>query len=173
MSFLSNLRTALSNLSDAKDVSRKSGEGMWANYVRTCCYPQQPETVEGMEAIHKRTVDDLNNIRELSKDEKNSLRSAKSVISKAIANGVDVWKRDESGCIIMDDNGNPTPKGKSELQEAKSDFDRLMSLLEQFGKTFGKESRDPLLAEQLESLKGELLIVASNVGAEYVAVCGE
>jgi hypothetical protein len=168
MSYINDLRSALSIGKDAKENSRQAGAGTWANYVRSTCYPQTPATVEGLDSVHKELVEELNSIRELSKDEKNSLRSAKSVISKAVAKGVDVWQRDDSGCIMTDEKGDPLPKGKSELQDAKTDAERLMGLLEQFDKTFNKESREPLLREELEALKDKLMAVAASVGQEYL-----
>jgi hypothetical protein len=168
MSYINDLRSALATGKDAKENARQAGTGTWANYVRSTCYPRTPATVEGLDSVHKELVGELNNLRELSKDEKNSLRSAKSVIAKAVTKGVDVWQRYDGGCIIHDDQDNPTPKGKSELQDAKTDAERLMGLLEQFDKTFNKESREPLLREELEALKDKLMAVAASVGQEYL-----
>jgi hypothetical protein len=167
MSYVSDLRAALSSLKDAKETSRSAGSGMWANYVRSTCYPETPASVEALENAHKSLIEQLNQMRELTKEEKNSLRSAKSVIGKAISNGVDVWQTDERSNIIQDDNGDPLPKGKSELQEAMTDFQRLMKLLDQFDKTFSKDTRDPLTAEELESLKDKFLALSAAVGSEY------
>jgi hypothetical protein len=167
MSYVSELRVALSQSKDAKEQSRKAGEGMWANYVRSIMLGHLPRTVDALETAHNSVVDDLNTIRELSKDEKNSLRSAKSVLGKAIGKGVDVWQRNEDGTMATNDAGDPMPKGKSELQDAKTDAERLLSLLEQFEKTFGKASRDPLTAEELDVLKGKLLTIGADVGREW------
>jgi hypothetical protein len=167
MSFITELRVALSDSKSAKEQSRKAGEGMWANYVRAIVLGYAPATTDRMETAHKAVCEELNTIRELSKDEKNSLRSAKSVLGKAIGKGVDVWQRNEDGTMATNDAGDPMPKGKSELQDAKTDAERLLSLLEQFEKTFSKESRDPLTADELDILKGKLLTIGADVGHEW------
>ena len=171
MSYINDLRVALSDGARAKETSRAAGAGMWANYVRSTCWPQTPASVEGLESVHKEVVAELNSLRELTKDEKNSLRSAKSVVAKAITNNVDVWQRDEHGAVIVDEDGNPMPKGKSDLQEAMTDFQRLVKLLDQFEKTFAKDTREALLGEELETLKGKMITLAAMVGEEYVRVC--
>jgi hypothetical protein len=121
--------------------------------------------VEELDAEHKRLVERLEEIRELSKDEKNSLRSAKSVVGKAVTNNVDVWKRDGSGTIEIDDNGNPTPKGKSELQEAKSDYERMMSYIDAAQKKWASETRESFTNEEMDSLWGAIAILADSVNS--------
>lgn len=165
MSYESQLRSALSAAKEGKDISREAGSGIWANYVRATCYPVQPRNVEELDAEHKRLVERLEDIRELSKDEKNSLRSAKSVIGKAVTNNTDVWKRDEAGSIDIDDNGNPTPKGKSELQEAKSDYERMMSYVEAAQKKWVSETRECLTEDEVNNLWGALAILADSVNS--------
>lgn len=169
MSYENELRTALSTSKDAKDASRSAGEGIWANYVRATCYPYAPHNVEGLESTHKNLISTLNNIRELSKEEKNSLRSAKCVIAKAITNNVDVWKRDEGGGFENDDNGNPMPKGKSELNEAKTDFDRMMAFIEQASKKYDSDTREQFTREQMSTIADAYAALAHRMVEDYTA----
>jgi len=169
MSYENELRTALSTSKDAKDASRNAGEGIWANYVRATCYPYTPSNVEGLDSTHKNLVATLNNIRELTKDEKNSLRSAKCVVAKAVTNNVDVWKRTDDGGFEKDDNGNPLPKGKSELNEAKSDFDRMMAFVEQAGKKYDSETREQFTREQMNIIADAYAALAHRMVEDYSA----
>jgi hypothetical protein len=104
----------------------------------------------------------LEGMKELSKEEKNSLRSAKSVIGKAVTNNVDVWKRDDSGNIEQEDC-YPMPKGKSELQEAKSDFERMLAYIDAAQKKWDSETRDAFNQEELTELWGKLALLADSV----------
>lgn len=156
------LRAALSQAQEGKDISREAGSGVWANYVRAACYPITPRNIEELDKEHKLIVEKLESIRELSKDEKNSLRSAKSVIGKAITNNVDVWKRDDTGTILTED-GNPVPKGKSELQEAKSDYQRMMGFIESAQKKWDSESRESFTSEEMDSLWGAIAVLADAI----------
>lgn len=169
MSYQNELRNALSTSKDAKDLSRSAGEGIWANYVRSMCYPITPRNAEEVDSQHKSLVDNLNEIRELSKDEKNSLRSAKCVVSKAITNNVDVWQRTDDGAVKCDDNGHPLPKGKSELNEAKSDFDRMMSFIEQAGKKYDSETREQFTREQMSAIADAYAALAHRMVEDYTA----
>jgi hypothetical protein len=162
MSYENNLRVALQQAKEGKDISREAGAGVWANYVRSTCFPTQPSNVEELDKEHKRVVDALEAMRELSKEEKNSLRSAKSVIGKAITNNVDVWKRDDSGMIETEDS-YPMPKGKSELQEAKSDFERMVAYIDAAQKKYDSETREAFTTEQLSELWSKLALLADAV----------
>ena len=162
MSYENNLRIALQAAKEGKDISREAGAGVWANYVRSTCFPNTPSNVEELDKEHKRVVDALEAIRELSKDEKNSLRSAKSVIGKAITNNVDVWKRDDSGNIETEDS-YPMPKGKSELQEAKSDYERMVAYIDAAQKKYDSETREAFTTEQLSDLWSKLALLADAV----------
>lgn len=162
MSYENNLRVALTQAKEGKDISREAGAGVWANYVRATCYPSQPSNVEELDKQHKMLVDDLNNIKELSKEEKNSLRSAKSVIGKAVTNNVDVWQRDDTGSILTED-GYPMPKGKSELQEAKTDFERMLGFIEAAQKKYDSETRDSFSKDELQELWGKIALLADSV----------
>jgi hypothetical protein len=173
MSIITTLRSALQQGKQAKDASRQAGEGFWANYVRATMLDVERGDLEAFQRRHDQTVSDLNAIQELSKDEKNSLRSAKSVVGKAVTNNVDVWQRDDSGFIVCNEQGEAMPKGKSELQDAKSDFDRLCAFLDGFEKKFGSDTRDSLTAEELEVLKGKFLTISAAVGEEYSTVVGQ
>jgi hypothetical protein len=168
MSYENNLRVALTQAKEGKDISREAGAGVWANYVRATCFPVAPSNMEEMDKEHKRVVDALESMRELSKDEKNSLRSAKSVVGKAITNNVDVWKRDEHGTIETED-GFPMPKGKTELQEAKSDFDRMVVYIDAAQKKYDSETRDAFNQEQLQELWSKLALLADAVYQAKIA----
>jgi hypothetical protein len=166
MSYESQLRSALTAAKEGKDISREAGSGIWANYVRSTCYPVQPRNVEALDSEHKALIERLESIKELSKDEKNSLRSAKSVIGKAITNNVDVWQRNDDGITIKsDDNDNPLPKGKSELQEAKSDYDRMMGFIEAAQKKWDSDTRESFTSEEMDRLWGAIAILADNVNS--------
>ena len=168
MSYESQLRAALSESKDAKDASRTAGEGIWANYVRTTCFPYTPSNVEELNAKHKTVVENLDAIRELTKDEKNSLRSAKSVIGKAITSNVDVWKREEDGDILRED-GNPMPKGKSELNETKSDYDRMVGFIEQAQKKYDSDTLEVFTVEQMSTLADMYAALAHRMVEDYQA----
>jgi hypothetical protein len=161
--FENQLRVALQQAKEGKDISREAGQGVWANYVRATCYPVQPDNVEQLDQNHKELVEKLEQLRELSKEEKNSLRSAKSVIGKAITNNADVWQRDDVGNIKSDEAGNPLPKGKSELQEAKSDFDRMMSYIDAAQKKWDSETREVFTNEQINQMWAALATLGDQV----------
>ena len=165
MSYESQLRSALTAAKEGKDISREAGSGIWANYVRSTCYPVQPRNVEALDSEHKALIERLESIKELSKDEKNSLRSAKSVIGKAITNNVDVWQRNDDGSVKLDDSSNPMPKGKSELQEAKSDFERMVGFIDAAQKKWDSDTREVFTAEELEQLWGKLAVLADSVNS--------
>jgi len=162
MSYENNLRVALQQAKEGKDISREAGAGVWANYVRATCFPMQPDNVEELDKAHKNLVETLESIKELSKEEKNSLRSAKSVIGKAVTNNVDVWKRDDSGIIDMED-GYHIPNGKSELQESKSDYERMLAYIDSAQKKYDSETREMFTKEQLSELWGKLATLADAV----------
>jgi len=44
------------------------------------------------------------------------------------------------------------PKGKSELQEAKSDYDRMMSFIDQAQKKYDSDTRDEFSEDELLAL---------------------
>jgi hypothetical protein len=165
MSYTTQLRSALAAAKEGKDLSREAGSGIWANYVRATCYPVQPHNVEELDREHKTLVEKLESIKELTKDEKNSLRSAKSVIGKAVTNNVDVWQRADDGTIKCDETGNPIPKGKSELQEAKSDFERMVGFIDAAQKKWDSDTREVFTAEELEQLWGKLAVLADSVNS--------
>lgn len=149
--YTNDLRNALSQAKDGKEISREAGQGVWASYVRSTCYPYTIRDVQALDVAHKALVEILGEIKELSKEEKNSLRSAKCVVGKAITNNVDVWQRTDSGEIVREDE-LPMPKGKSELQEAKSDFDRMMSFIDQAQKKYDSDTRDEFSEDELLAL---------------------
>ena len=159
MLYNTTLRAALSAAEIGKDISREAGQGVWANYVRSTCYPDTPSNVEQLDARNKALLLELDALKELSKDEKNSLRSAKCVVAKAIANDIDVWQIDNEGNIVHED-GQPMPKGKSELSATKSDFDRMMGFVEAAQKKFDSESCEPFTADELKMLSDKYSILA-------------
>ena len=164
--FENQLRAALQQAKEGKDISREAGAGVWANYVRATCYPLTPSNVEELDKKHKEVVENLESIKELSKEEKNSLRSAKSVIGKAITNNVDVWKRNDDFSIESDDGGNPLPKGKSELQEAKSDYERMLAFFDAAEKKWNSDTREQFTREQLEILWGKVALLGDAIMQE-------
>lgn len=168
MTFETNLREALINAKTGKDMSREAGAGVFANFVRATCYPNTPSNIEAFDGACKTLVEHLNDLRELSKDEKNSLRSAKSVIGKAITNGVDVWQRDESGAILVIE-GSPMPKGKSELSDSKTDFQRMMAYVTNAQKKWDSDNRDVFTTDELDELYDALISLSANVLAEKEA----
>lgn len=170
MSYQTELRNALAQSKDAKESSRNAGEGVWANYVRSTCYENLPRNVEELDKAHKALVDNLNDMRELSKEEKNSLRSAKSVVGKAITNNVGVWQRDDDGFHVYDEQGRPMPKGKSELSEAKTDFDRMVSFVEQAQKKYDSDTREVFTREQMELLANLYAALAHRMVEDVQAV---
>jgi len=131
MSAITELRAAISSLSSAKDASRKAGDGLWAWYVRAMAHNNTLSSANDVDAKHTALKGDLDDINPLSKDERNSLAAAKSVVRAAIENGKDLWKRDDTGSVIHDAAGQPMPRGKSDLQNDRLPFDVLMRTLEQ------------------------------------------
>jgi hypothetical protein len=159
MYFNGQLRAALTSAKEGKDISREAGVGVWANYVRATCWSDTPSDVEQLDARHKALVIELDNISELSKDEKNSLRSAKCVVAKAITNNIGVWQLDDSGTTIFED-GKPMPKGKSELSATKSDFERMMGFIDAAQKKYDSDTCEPFTAEELRTLSDKYSILA-------------
>jgi hypothetical protein len=159
MLFNTQLRSALSQAKEGKDISREAGQGVWANYVRSTCYPDTPSNVEQLDARNKALIIELDSIKELSKEEKNSLRSAKSVVAKAITNNIEVWQLDDSGNIIKED-GQPMPKGKSELSDTKSDFDRMMGFIDAAQKKYDSDTCEPFTTEELRTLSDKYAALA-------------
>lgn len=168
MSFNNQLRVALAQAKEGKDISREAGQGVWANYVRAVAYGFTLTTVEDLERNHKATVEALNEQKELSKEEKNSLRSAKSVVAKAVTNNVDLWQRDEHGGI-KHEAGMPMPKGKSELSEAKTDFQRMMGFIEQASKKYESETRESFTRDELKAMADAYASLANSMIEELQA----
>ena len=163
------LRSAIADTIAAKEAGTQAKGNLWANYVRATMYEDAPTTADAMDARHTAVIAALEAVRPLSKDEKNSVTSAKCIVKKAVCAGIDVWQRDDSGNIVFE-NGEPMPRGKSDLQNAKSDFDRVTDSIEALIKLMGKETREPFTDEQLETIASRLLVVASNVQTEREAL---
>ena len=166
--FTSQLRTALSTSKDAKDASREAGQGVWANYVRSICYGNTLHNAEDVSTMHKSLVEELDSLRELTKEEKNSLRSAKCVVSKAVTNNVDVWQRTEIGDIVEED-GLPMPKGKSELSEAKTDFQRMVGFIDQAQAKYDSDGRDDFTKDELKAMADKYAALANSLIEELQA----
>ena len=166
---INELRTSIAEALVAKEAGTKAKGNLWANYVRATMYEDAPRDENSMDARHTAVVAELEAIKPLSKDEKNSLTSAKCIVKKAVVNGIDVWQRDDSGNIVFEDD-KPMPRGKSDLQNAKSDFDRVTDMVESLIKLMGKETREPFSDEQLETIASRLLVVAGNVATERDAL---
>ena len=163
--FENQLRVSLSQAKEGKDITREAGQGVFANFVRATCYPTMPMNVEDFDKVCKRLVETLNEEKELSKDEKNSLRSAKSVVGKAITNNVDVWQRDDTGHILIE-GATPMPKGKSELQESKTDFQRMMGFIQAAQKKWESEGRDVFVSEEYVELFNAVTALGAAILAE-------
>ena len=163
------LRQSISDALAAKEAGAKAKGNLWADYVRATMYEDEPTSPDAFDARHAKVCAALEDVKPLSKDEKNSLASAKCIIKKAVVNSIDVWQRDEDGNIVHE-GGKPQPRGKSDLQNAKSDFDRVTDSIEALIKLMGKETREPFSDEQLETIATRLLVVASNVATEREAL---
>lgn len=171
--FVRDLRQAISATILAKEGVRAAGTGLWAAYVRATMWDNAPSNEDQFDARHTAVLAEMEAIAPLSKEERNSVTSAKSVIKKAVQNGVDVWKRDESGFVIMDEHGKPTPRGKNDLQDAKSDYDRMLAGVDALIKKFGADTREPFSQEQLDTLSLRLLGLAESIRAEAAALAAK
>lgn len=163
------LRQSVADAVAAKEAGTIAKGNLWTNYVRATMYEDAPTTVDAFDARHAAVVAAMEEVRPLSKDEKNSLSSAKCIVKKCVGAAIDVWQRDDSGNIVFE-GGMPMPRGKSDLQNAKTDFDRVTDAIESLIKMVGKESREPFSDEQLETIASRLLVVASNVSTEREAL---
>jgi hypothetical protein len=72
--------------------------------------------------------------------------------------------------VENDDNGNPMPKGKSELNEAKTDFDRMMAFIEQAGKKYDSDTREQFTREQMNVIADAYAALAHRMVEDYQAV---
>jgi hypothetical protein len=163
------LRQSVADALAAKVAGTAAKTNLWANYVRATMYEDAPRDENTFDARHAKVCAELEAVRPMTKDEKNSLASAKCIVKKAVMNSIDVWQRDDSDNIVFE-GSDPTPRGKSDLQNAKSDFDRVTDSIEALIKLMGKETREPFSDEQLETIASRLLVVAANVGAEREAL---
>jgi hypothetical protein len=177
---ISMLRDALRNNEAGKDMSREAGSGIWAEYVRsTMSMAGQPviRSVEEFEAATNNVVAELEAIAPLTKHEKNSLRSAKCVVKKVVEAGkpLSVWKFDGSGSAERDEYGRLVPVGKSELQDAKTDIQRMLGYVAAIQKKLDSESIEMDVAEYVELAKALQTVTASvwqagaNAAGEYDA----
>ncbi len=168
--FITDLRRAITATVEGKENLRAAGAGLWASYVRSTMWENAPTNVEAFDARHAAVVAEMEEISPLSKEEKNSITSAKSVVKNAVLRGVDVWKRDGEGSITFDEAGKPIPRGKNDLQDAKSDFERMLAGVDSLIKKFGAETREPFSADELDTLAIRLLGLAESIASEKASV---
>jgi hypothetical protein len=150
---------------EAKENGRAAGAGIWGNYVPAVAYARASPDAEALDVAHKELIAELESIGPLTKDHKNSLTSAKSVVKKAVMNGVDLWRRDDGGAIVFED-GKPVPRGKNDLQDVKSDYEKVLAQVDALIKKFKSETREPFSVEQLETVATRLLVFAEGVNLE-------
>ena len=91
------------------------------------------------------------------------------MVGKAITNNIDVWQRNDDSTCKLDDNCNPLPKGKSELNEAKTDFDRMMAFIDQAGKKYDSDTREQFTREQMSSIADAYAALAHRMVEDYSA----
>lgn len=168
--FITDLRRAISATVEGKENLRAAGAGLWASYVRATMWENAPTSTDAFDARHANVLSEMEAISPLSKEEKNSITSAKSVIKNAVLHGVDVWKRDEKGFVIIDEGGKPMPRGKNDLQDAKSDFEKMLAGVDSLIKKFGAETREPFSAEELDTLAVRLLGLAESIASEKASL---
>jgi hypothetical protein len=166
MNLSRDLFDALTLGAQAKENGRAAGAGIWGNYVPAVCYARAGgRDAEALDVAHKELVAELESIGPLTKDHKNSLTSAKSVVKKAIMNGVDIWRREADGSIVFEAD-KPVPRGKNDLQESKSDYEKVLAQVDALIKKFESETREPFTVAQLETIAGRLLVFAEGVNLE-------
>lgn len=175
MSSITSLRSALRDQQNGKDMSRNAGEGIWAFYVRATMAPaKQPEchTSEEFERQHKGVVAELEAIEPLTPAEKNSLRSAKCVVKKMVdaGNPAGVWQTD-AGTFKRNEDGELMPKGKSELQDKRSDKDTILKAIEGIRSKLTKEDSD-LLADDIREIATLLQCLTAQAYEQGAAVAG-
>ena len=146
------------------NTGRAAGAGLWSAYVRSAMLHNAPSTVDMFDTRHTSILADLDEIKPLSKEEKNSLTSAKCIIKGCVERAVDVWKRTDTGAIETDDAGHPLPRGKSDLQNDKSMFEMLMKAATGMTKRMGADDAEPLSAEQRTLLAAAIMDVMLAAG---------
>lgn len=169
------LRASLAGKEAASEQGRAAGEGIWTYYARAILhFDAPPDTVDSFDNKHTAIVSKLEAIKGLTKNERNSLISAKCVLRKAFEAKVQVWRTDDKGAVIMTPDADgvacPTPRGKNDLQDAKSDFDKVMSYIDNAKKKFSADTREPFTKAQYEALSTAILALAFDVGNEAKAV---
>lgn len=174
---ISMLRDALRNNEQGKDMSREAGSGIWAEFVRsTMSTAGQPvlRSVEDFESATNNVVAELEALAPLSKHEKNSLRSAKCVVKKAVEAGkpLSVWKFDGSGSAERDEYGRLVPVGKSELQDQKTDIQRMLGYVAAIQKKIDSDTVELDVSEYVELAKA-LQTLTANVWQAGANAAGE
>ncbi len=180
MSIITDIAGALSATGKAKEDSRAAGEGLWTYICRALCAsgtnPDMPATVDVLETRFKKLLLDLADVRTLTKKDKNSLRSAKSVLKGAISNGVPtIWRvnADTSLYEYSDKDGGLLPLGKSELQNSKDDFTKVDNLMDSVSKLFKKDGRDTFDTDQLDLLMEKGLALLSAMKDEKLRIMAD
>lgn len=168
MSFIYELRASLTATDTAAEATRAAGTGLWASYCRSVMWGDNvPICVDALDAKHTEVVAELEAIAPLTKSERSSLTSAKCVIKNAVANGKDVWRRDALGLTVeCDEEGRPMPRGKNDLQDDKSDFEKVMKQLQALEKKVSSDTREHFTSDQLEQVAASIKTLAVYVGEE-------
>jgi hypothetical protein len=177
---VSALRTAMTSMVEGKDATREAGTGIWGNYVRSVMSQHgQPMMRDANEfaAVHTQVVEELEAIKPLSKEEKNSLTSAKCVIKKVCEAGksLSVWKYNEDGSVAKDEFGYMLPVGKSELADSKTDAQRMLAAIAAMTKKLqsasiemdGSEAAE--VARSLQTLTADVWQYGANTSGEDAA----
>jgi hypothetical protein len=157
MSYITDLRTSITATVEAKANGRAAGAGLWASYVRSTMLDNAPTNVDAFDSRHTNVMAELEAIKPLSKEERNSLSSAKSIVKSAVERCIDVWQRTDSGDFVQGDDGHPLPRGKSDLQNDKSLFELLMKACEGMTKKLTADDADPLTQEQRDEFAAAML----------------
>lgn len=162
--FIKNLRQSIADTVTGRANTRAAGAGLWAWYVRATMSENAPTDENQFVARHESVKKELEEVAPMSKEERNSINSAKSVIKSAVIRGLDVWKRDATGTQELDEEGYAIPRGKSDLQNDKSDFDRIISMLSNVEKITQDEKFEPLSSEQKDEVAMHIKSILAAIG---------
>ena len=167
---MSVLREELARIEQSKIEGQESKSNFWYHYVLETFDSAVHDDAESFVAQAKRVANALAEERPLTKNEKNSLASAKSVLKKCAAQNVSPYVLEADGTIAIDENGARKVRGKSELQEEKTAYQKLMQSLGAAKKIL--EGEIDLSKAECEALGGALLDVAGLV-SKHTAAAGE
>ena len=175
MATIVSLRQQLHDIETAKEEGTEAKTNFWRDYVRTMMMDRNTSSPDDNKFNEdaKNLSASLNEQSPLSKNEKNCIASAKSVIRKAHNNGIPVFVTDEHGNQVMDTDGLPKVRGKSELQEAQSDYVRISKCLGMADKIMTREGRELFTTMECDALAQLLVELAKKVSAEAINNEGE